>query len=61
MYCWAKCMSTTSLTCSSSQYECINKDTNEQVDPSIHDANNEPGCVGTSYVDPGGFCQGSGN
>ena len=54
-------MSTSSLTCSSSQYECIDTSTGEKADPSVHDANNAPGCVGTSYVDPGGFCQGSGN
>jgi len=59
MYCWAKCMPTSSLTCSSSQYECMSN--GEKADPSVHDANNAPGCVGTSYVDPGGFCQGSGN
>jgi len=60
IYCWAKCMSTSSLTCSSSQYECIDTSTGEKADPSVHDTNNAPGCVGTSYVDPGGFCQGSG-
>jgi hypothetical protein len=54
-------MSTSSLTCSSSQYECIDTSNNKQADPSVHDANNAPGCVGTSYVDPGGFCKGSGN
>lgn len=58
--CWATCMPIApyNLTCPSYEITCVDTSGNP-ADPTLHVPSNQPGCVGM-YVDPGGFCQGSG-
>jgi len=61
IYCWMDCMSYTSynLTCPTSEITCVDSSGNP-TDPGDQDSNNHPGCPGDAWVDPGGFCQGTG-
>lgn len=58
--CWATCMPTAPYNLTCPPYEIICVDTSgNPADPTLHVPSNHPGCIG-EYVDPGGFCQGSG-
>jgi hypothetical protein len=61
IYCWAQCtpIAPYNLTCPTSEVTCVDSN-GDETDPSLHISTNHPGCVGTAYVDPGGFCQGTG-
>ena len=61
IYCWHQCddISAYNLTCPISEVTCVGPD-GQPADPDLHNPANQPGCVGQAYVDPGGFCTGSG-
>ena len=60
IYCWMACqpLAPYNLTCPMSQVTCVDNAGNP-ADPDLMDPQDHPGCVGTAYVDPGGFCQGN--
>lgn len=60
IWCWHTCedIAAYNLTCPTSEVTCVGPD-GQPADPDLHVPANHPGCVGSVYVDPGGFCQGS--